>query len=64
MTVIRTYKRDMKRAMDRIAAVPSQKLETRFGTIEYAEQGMGPPLLVAHGVLGCHVDGPHGRLPG
>jgi pimeloyl-ACP methyl ester carboxylesterase len=50
----------MKRAMDRIAAVPSRQLETRFGTIEYAEQGGGPPLLVAHGVLGCHVDGIEG----
>lgn len=27
-----------------------------FGTIEYADQGEGLPLLVSHGVLGCHVD--------
>jgi pimeloyl-ACP methyl ester carboxylesterase len=57
MTVLRTYRHDMQRARDRIAAVPSQMLDTRFGTIEYAEQGVGLPLLVADGVLGCHVDG-------
>src|SRR2546430_4820431 len=32
------------------------RLETRFGTIEYADRGEGVPLLVSHGVLGCHVD--------
>ena len=27
-----------------------------MGTIEFADHGEGLPLLVAHGVLGCHVD--------
>jgi hypothetical protein len=58
MTVMRTYRQDMERARRRIAAVPSsQKLHTRFGTIEYADRGAGLPLPVSHGVLGCHVDG-------
>jgi pimeloyl-ACP methyl ester carboxylesterase len=35
---------------------PTQRLETRVGTIEYADQSAGQPLLVSHGVLGCHVD--------
>ena len=50
------YREDMRRAWDRINSFPTQRLETRFGTIEYADQGDGPPLLVSHGVLGCHVD--------
>jgi pimeloyl-ACP methyl ester carboxylesterase len=50
----------MRRARARIAAVPSKSLDTRYGTIEYAVQGGGPPLLLAHGVLGCHADGVEG----
>lgn len=51
-----TYREDMRRAWDRINSFPTKRLETRLGTIEYADQGDGPPLLVSHGVLGCHVD--------
>jgi len=51
-----TYREDMRRAWDRIRSFPTQRLETRFGTIEYADHGEGLPLLVSHGVLGCHVD--------
>lgn len=57
----------MRRAWDRLNSVPAQRLETRLGTIEYAEQGEGTPLLVSHGVLGSHVesfDGWWSRLPG
>jgi pimeloyl-ACP methyl ester carboxylesterase len=50
------YREDMRRAWDRINSFPTQRLETRFGMIEYADQGEGVPLLVSHGVLGCHVD--------
>jgi pimeloyl-ACP methyl ester carboxylesterase len=46
----------MRRAWDRINSFPTQRLETHFGTIEYADHGDGLPLLVSHGVLGCHVD--------
>jgi pimeloyl-ACP methyl ester carboxylesterase len=51
-----TYREDMRRAWDRINSFPTHRLDTRFGTIEYADQGKGVPLLVSHGVLGCHVD--------
>ena len=56
----RGYEHDMRRARARIAAVPSESLDTRFGPVEYAVQGVGLPLLVAHGVLGCHADGVEG----
>ena len=51
-----TYREDMRRAWERINSFPAQRLETRSGTIEYAGRGEGVPLLVSHGVLGCHVD--------
>ncbi len=51
-----TYREDMRRAWQRINSVPARRLETRFGTIEHAVEGEGVPLLVSHGVLGCHVD--------
>lgn len=51
-----SYRRDMCRAWDRINSFPAHRLQTRFGIIEYADQGEGLPLLVSHGVLGCHVD--------
>jgi pimeloyl-ACP methyl ester carboxylesterase len=50
----------MQRAWSRIAAIPTGKLEVRLGTVEYAERGAGLPILVCHGVLGCHADGVDG----
>ena len=41
------YRQDMQRAWERIAAIPTGKLETRLGTVEYAERGAGLPILVA-----------------
>jgi pimeloyl-ACP methyl ester carboxylesterase len=55
-----TYRSDMQRAWDRINSVAAGRLQTMFGTIQYAEKGEGLPLLVSHGVLGCHVDGVDG----
>jgi pimeloyl-ACP methyl ester carboxylesterase len=55
-----TYQSDMQRAWDRINSVAAGRLQTRFGTIQYAEKGEGLPLLVSHGVLGSHVDGVDG----
>jgi pimeloyl-ACP methyl ester carboxylesterase len=57
----------MRRAWERVNSVPAQRLETRFGTIEYSDRGEGTPLLVSHGVLGSHVesfDGWWSKLPG
>jgi pimeloyl-ACP methyl ester carboxylesterase len=50
----------MQRAWERIAAVRTGTLEIRFGTLEYAEREAGLPVLVCHGVLGCHADGVDG----
>jgi pimeloyl-ACP methyl ester carboxylesterase len=55
-----SYRQDMQRAWERIAAIPTGKLEIRLGTVEYAERGAGLPILVSHGVLGCHADGVDG----
>jgi hypothetical protein len=44
------------RAWDRTNSLPTKRLTTRFGMIEFADHGEGLPLLVAHGILGCHVD--------
>jgi hypothetical protein len=54
--IVATYREDMRRAWERINSFPTQQLETRLGTIQYADRGEGVPLLVSHGVLGCHVD--------
>jgi pimeloyl-ACP methyl ester carboxylesterase len=54
------YRRDIQRAWNRIRGVPTQRLQTRFGTVEYAERGEGLPILNCHGVLGCHADGVDG----
>jgi len=54
------YRQDMQRAWSRIAAIPTGKLQTRFEAIEYAERGAGLPVLVCHGVFGCHADGVDG----
>jgi len=50
-TTMATYREDMRRAWERINSFPTRRLQTRFGTIEYADQGEGTPLLVSHGVL-------------
>ena len=55
-----SYRQDMQRAWSRVAAIPTGKLATRLGAVEYAEGGAGLPILVAHGVLGCHADGVDG----
>jgi pimeloyl-ACP methyl ester carboxylesterase len=58
--MLSSYRRDMQRAWNRIRGVPTQRLQTRFGTVEYAERGEGLPILNCHGVLGCHTDGVDG----
>jgi pimeloyl-ACP methyl ester carboxylesterase len=47
----------MRRLRGRVAAVPTQRLDTVFGTVEYAERGNGPALLVSHGIMGGHSVG-------
>jgi 2-hydroxy-6-oxonona-2,4-dienedioate hydrolase len=45
------YRRDMDRALERIAA-GSQLAQTPCGPIEYASAGEGPPVLIVHGAGG------------
>jgi 2-hydroxy-6-oxonona-2,4-dienedioate hydrolase len=52
---LRGYAKDMRRLRERVAAVPTQRLETAFGTVEYAERGSGNALLVSHGIMGGHA---------
>lgn len=49
-----TYAAEMRRARDRVAAVPSNTLITRWGAVEFVDEGHGVPLLISHGVLGGH----------
>lgn len=50
----RRYRRDMEAAHARLGAVERRVVRTAFGAVEYAERGVGPPLLVSHGIFhGC-----------
>jgi pimeloyl-ACP methyl ester carboxylesterase len=53
----RRYAEDMERAWSRVRAVPSAHIETRFGGLEYAQQGTGVPVLMCHGIWGSHAEG-------
>jgi pimeloyl-ACP methyl ester carboxylesterase len=51
---VRRYRRDLAAACDRLAGVDRRVVDSRFGAVEYAECGVGQPVLVAHGILhGC-----------
>jgi pimeloyl-ACP methyl ester carboxylesterase len=45
------YRRDMNAARARMAAVERHVVSTKWGAVEYAEQGYGDPVLVAHGIF-------------
>ena len=48
------YRRDMKAARARVAAVDRRVVPTGWGAVEYAERGSGEPVLVVHGIFqGC-----------
>ncbi|HSJ45134.1 MAG TPA: alpha/beta hydrolase [Euzebyales bacterium] len=59
------FRADMRAARRRLATVHSLLAATRYGAVEYADHGSGPPVLVIHGVMGgvdaglrnvaCHV---------
>jgi pimeloyl-ACP methyl ester carboxylesterase len=51
------YRRDMNAARARLAAVDRHVISTRWGAVEYAEQGHGDPLLVVHGIFHNCVGG-------
>ena len=45
------YRRDMNAARARLDAVDRHVVSTQWGAVEYAEQGRGDPVLVAHGIF-------------
>ncbi len=47
----RAFRRDMRRARARVGG-RSQIIASRFGAIEYADVGQGPPLMMIHGTGG------------
>jgi pimeloyl-ACP methyl ester carboxylesterase len=50
----RRYRRDLRHARARLAAVDRRVIATALGDVEYAERGSGEPLLVVHGIFhGC-----------
>jgi pimeloyl-ACP methyl ester carboxylesterase len=50
----RSFKAESRAARERIAAIPSTTIETRWGTVEYIDEGDGVPVVMSHGVLGGH----------
>jgi pimeloyl-ACP methyl ester carboxylesterase len=51
------YRRDLKAARARLAAVTRHVISTRWGLVEYAERGYGDPVLVVHGIFHNCVGG-------
>lgn len=51
------YRRDLKTAHARLAAVQRHVISTSWGPVEYAERGAGQPLLVVHGIFHNCVGG-------
>ena len=51
------YRRDMKAARERLAAVNRHVISTPWGAVEYAERGSGAPVLVVHGIFHNCVGG-------
>ena len=50
------YRQDMQRAWSRIAAIPTGTLQTRSGTVQYAERGAGLPILEAVHTIAQEAD--------
>lgn len=59
----RAYRRTMAAARARVAPELSRLVETRHGTLEYAEAGEGPPVLFLHGTGGGFDQGLHMGAP-
>jgi pimeloyl-ACP methyl ester carboxylesterase len=61
------YRRELEAGRARLAAVERHVIATRWGQVEYAEQGSGSPVLVVHGIYQHCVSGlesVRGLLPG
>lgn len=46
------YRRDLRAARSRLAQVDHRVVPTDWGPLEYAERGVGEPVLVLHGIFG------------
>jgi pimeloyl-ACP methyl ester carboxylesterase len=51
------YRRDLKAARARLAAVERHVISTPWGVVEYAERGDGDPVFVVHGIFQTCVSG-------
>ena len=51
------YRRDMRAARARLAAVERMVISTPSGALEYAARGEGEPVLVVHGIFHSCVGG-------
>jgi pimeloyl-ACP methyl ester carboxylesterase len=51
------FRQQIESARKRSASVRSTTLNTPSGTIEFADEGEGPPVLMCHGILGGHDAG-------
>jgi pimeloyl-ACP methyl ester carboxylesterase len=48
----KSYAEHIRKAEDRLSSFERKAVDSTWGTIEYAEQGTGTPLLVSHGIAG------------
>lgn len=51
---LRSYRSDLERARERLAALHTSMVATPIGRIEHIDQGSGFPLLLVHGIFGGH----------
>lgn len=51
------YSSAIAEARRRVAEFPAYSIPTRFGTMQFADIGSGPPLLMIHGTGGGHDQG-------
>ncbi len=49
-----TYREDLRLAWNRINSFPTDRLETRFGTVEYGHRPVSLRLLRLDAPGGCH----------
>jgi pimeloyl-ACP methyl ester carboxylesterase len=47
-----SYATLLQRAQQRLSSIDHASIQSRFGTIEYAERGQGDPVLALHGIFG------------
>jgi pimeloyl-ACP methyl ester carboxylesterase len=48
------YRAEMREARQRVSAVAAATIDTRWGRVEYVDQGDGVPVFLSHGVFGGH----------